>query len=161
MNIRSLFESSLDLKLIRNGFFTLSLVGLLFIPLDLVRLSQKERADASVGGALPFGSSFSGSSPEPLSSYEEALKGSRIFGYADPQTSLPAIQSSIAELVKDLRLKGVVILDEAEAIIEDARTQKSAFVKTGDKVGELTVKEIKEGVVVLTYYGEEREMRIA
>jgi len=159
MSIRSLFESSLDLKLMRNGFFTLSLIALLFMPLDLIRLSQKERADASVGGVFPS-ASLSQSSLESLSTYEEALKGSRIFGFVDAQASLPAIQSSIAELMKDLRLKGVVILDEPEAIIEDARTQKSTFVKEEDKIGELTVKEIKEGVVVLAYCGEEKELRI-
>ena len=69
-------------------------------------------------------------------------------------------KSSIAELSKDYRLKGVVIVDEPEAIIEDARTQKSQFVKVGDSVGEMKVKEVREGAAVLSYYGEEKEMRI-
>jgi len=160
MDIEQVTENLLDLNLIRRSFFILSLTILLFIPLDLVRLSQKEKADASTGGALSPGLSLGKESLEPLSVYEESLKGSRLFGFAETPSSLPAIQSSIAELTKDYRLKGVVILDEPEAIIEDARTQKSTFVKSGDKMGELTVKEIREGVVVLAYYGEEKELRI-
>ena len=64
------------------------------------------------------------------------------------------------ELVKDYRLKGVMIMGEPEAIVEDARTQKSVFVKAGEKLGDLTVKEIKEGQIVLSLAGGEVKLEM-
>ena len=51
-------------------------------------------------------------------------------------------------------------MDEPEAIVEDAKTQKSLFVKIGDPLGDLVVKEIKEGYIVLSYVGEEIRLEI-
>ena len=72
----------------------------------------------------------------------------------------PVLQASLTELVKDYRLKGVILMDEPEAIIEDARTQATIILKKGERLGDLSVKEIKEGLIVLTYLGEEVKMEI-
>lgn len=166
----SSLESLVDLRLLKKGLLGLSLGVLALIPVDLATLPLSARGGFAFGGkgeapmktgsAVQEKSLFSSTPSEPLSAYESSFQKSSLFGLATPEAPLPVFQSSIAELVKDLRLKGVVILDEAEAIIEDARTQKGAFVKAGEKIGELTVKEIKEGAIVLSYYGEDKEMRI-
>lgn len=156
----SAFETLIDFKLLKKSFVGLSLGVLALIPVDLATLPLK--GVAPMKNASPVQEkSFSSSTPsEPLSSYESSFQKSSLFGLATPEAPLPVFKSSIAELTKDYRLKGVVILDQPEAILEDARTQKNTFLKVGDKLGELTVKEIKEGSMILSYYGEDRELRI-
>ena len=51
-------------------------------------------------------------------------------------------------------------MGEPEAIIEDAKTQKTLFVKAGEPLGDLTVKEVKEGVVILASSGGEISLKI-
>lgn len=159
MNVIPLVETVLDLKLLRKSFLGISLGILAFIPVDLVMIASKGKVEPN-SEPQAQADTVNASSLESLSSYESAFQKSVLFGLYHPESNLPVLQSSIAELAKDYRLKGIIILDEPEAILEDARTQKSTFVKIGDKVGELTVKEIKEGSLVLSYYGEEKEMRI-
>lgn len=151
-------EISPDLKLLRKSFLLFSLTVFCFIPFDLLALSFEGKPKLAPGALASIPDSIS--PPESLSSYEQAFQTSSFFGLAKPDAPLSVLKSSIAELTKDYRLKGVVIMDQSEAIVEDARTQKSTFVRVGDKLGELEVKEIKEGSIILTYYGEEKEMRI-
>ena len=97
---------------------------------------------------------------ESFDFYATTFKAGGLFGRSPGESSLTVLKSSIGDLIKDYRLKGVVILSDPEAIIEDARTKKTTFLKTGQKLGDLTVKEIREGKVVLTYYGEESVLQI-
>ena len=155
-------SSIIDFGWLKKSFLCFSLGTLLFIPTDLLFFSSKIKPSPSSG------ISAAGNKPQPFSKpleslahYEEIFQKSALFGTYSSQGALPVLSSSIAELTKDYRLKGVMILDTPEAILEDARTQQTTFVKTGDKLGDLTVKEIREGVLVLSYYGEEKELRIS
>ncbi len=154
----------LDMKILRNGFIFCFLGVILLTCADVISLSFKAHSFAKNTVLDPrlkhSGMTRDKSSLEPLSSYEEAFQKSALFGLYTEAANLPVFKSSIQELTKDLRLKGIVVLDQAEAIIEDARTQKNTFLKTGDSIGELTVKEIKDGAIVLSYYGEEKELKI-
>lgn len=156
----SSLESLVELRLLKKGLLGLSLGVLALIPVDLATLPFKGVAPIKTNSPVQEKSVSFSTSSESLSSYEASFQKSSLFGLATPETPLPVFKSSIAELTKDYRLKGVVILDQPEAILEDARTQKSTFVKVGDKLGELTIKEIREGAIVLEYYGETKEMRI-
>ncbi len=148
----------INLGLIKKTFLGLSAGLLIFIPFNLGMTSFGSKIAVS---EISEERNSSLSFPlESLSFYEESFQKSSLFGLSTPQASLTVLRSSIAELAKDYRLKGVVILDEPEAIFEDARIQKSIFLKAGDRLGELEIKKVKEGSVVLGYYGEEKEMRI-
>lgn len=150
-------DARLDLELLKKALWGLAMLVLLAIPLDLVMSSS--RKPPSVKETLAANRSSTASFNESLASYEAAFDKSGLFGRLTSEGA-GILKSSIGELVKDYRLKGVVLLDEPEAILEDARTQKSLFVKAGDHVGELTVKEIKEGKIILKYYGEEKVLQI-
>lgn len=161
MEILSRFtDSNLDLKILRRSFIGFFVIVLFFIPIDLTLISWKARGEAISELQSQDLQMLKTQPLEPLSSYEEAFHRSGLFGLYTYASNLPVFKSSIQELMKDLRLKGIVIIDQAEAIIEDAKTQKSTFLKAGHQIGELTVKEINDGAVVLSYYGEEKEMRI-
>ena len=152
----SLFDQHLDLDLLKKSFLGLTAAILLILPLDLLSLSF------SAGKKTPLAvlPALQKTVVEPRDHYESAFQAGGIFGSPAASSGLAVLKSSIPERVKDYRLKGVVFMQEPEAIFEDARTQKSLFVKAGDKLGELTVKEVHEDKVVLTYYGEETVLQI-
>ena len=151
-------DTRLDLSLLRKSFGILSAVMLFAIPMDFAVSSFHGRRNL-VNAVSAIANSSHASFTESVSSYESSFDRSGLFGKVSNEGPV-FLKSSIAELVKDYRLKGVVLLNEPEAILEDARTQRSIFLKVGDHLGELTVKEIKEGEVVLKYYGEEKILRI-
>lgn len=151
-------ESLLDFTIIRKIFLWFSVGVFVLIPLDLADISFQSKRIPSELSSLK--TKLNTSSLEPLSSYESAFQSSRLFGWQVPQISLPSLGSSIQELVKDFRLKGIVILKEPEAIVQDARTQKNIFVREGDQMGEVTVKEIEQDSIVLSYSGEEIKLRM-
>ncbi|MCX7662037.1 MAG: hypothetical protein N2Z79_05095 [Candidatus Omnitrophica bacterium] len=62
------------------------------------------------------------------------------------------------ELIKDLTLLGIISGEPNQAIIEDKRNNKTYFLKEGEFLGELQVKSIKEGRVILEYRGREIDL---
>lgn len=97
---------------------------------------------------------------ESLADYEKAFEWNSLFGTAAPASSNAVVKTSILEASKDFRLKGVVLGASPEALMEDARNQKTLFVKVGDSVGGLTVVSIQEGSVRVKYFEEEKELKI-
>jgi type II secretory pathway component PulC len=158
MNLVSWIDHWVDLKLLRKILLILVAIPLVLIPADAIRLSRgklliqipAKQAGGTVKATLPL---------EPVSAYQSVFEKSSLFGNL-ANAAAPMIKASILELAKDFRLKGVVIASEPEALIEDARTQKTTFVHVGQALGELSVKEIREGLVVLEYLGEETRMEI-
>lgn len=73
-----------------------------------------------------------------------------------------SIEPTSAEIMKEMANGLVVVAINRgavkDAIIEDSIMKRSFFVKNGDKVKDLTVKEIKNDTVVLSYEGEELEI---
>ena len=147
----------LDFESVKKMFLLLSVLLLVLIPVD---------------GALVF---FQGVKPaktlvvqstasvklEPQDTYIAAIERSPLFGGSSSFGASALIQqTSLIELTKDYRLKGVVITDDPETIVEDAKTQKTLFIKKGGQLGDLTVKEIKEGFITLSYLGGEAKLEI-
>ncbi len=147
----------IDLESAKKMFLFLSLAFLLVIPVDGLWVYLGRPNPTRIRSAVqekPL------KKLEPEESYLNNFDRSALFGNASSGLSTPVLQASLTELTKDYRLQGVVLMDEPEAILQDARTQKTIFVKKGGALGELTVKEIKEGLVVLGYLGEEIKLEI-
>lgn len=157
MRLTEAMVTNIDLELAKKALLILSAACLVLIPLDGVRLSlegpKSRKTKAIVAVAPPAGL-------EAERSYLESFEASTLFGNGSSVASAPALQASLTELTKDYRLKGVVLTDDSEAIIEDARTQKTLFVKKGAFLGDLAVNEIGEGFIVLSYLGSEKRLEI-
>ncbi|GEM_PF-1898738 len=97
---------------------------------------------------------------EPLQVFQEAVVKRNLFNVTDTHSGAIERKSSITELVKDYRLKGIALFSAPEGIIEDATTGHSVFVKEGEKLGPVTVKQIKGESVVLSHDGEDAELKI-
>jgi len=79
--------------------------------------------------------------------------------------ALPALPSGshVSVMTKNLRLAGISWLDSAEsvsAMIEDTESGTTRFLKVGDKINDMTVKQIYADRVVLSYEGEELILKL-
>ncbi len=75
------------------------------------------------------------------------------------QEGNPEAVSKIEELTKGLRLVGISWSEDPDAMVEDTKLNRTFFVKKGQMVGELLVKEITKDKVLMSYQGEEAEIR--
>ena len=159
MNLAHRLEDFLDLKLFRKGFSVLSIGLLPFVLVDGLWISLQRIPQ----GSNPL-SSFDAMGEkkvlEPLSFYESIFDKDTWLGRVSTTSGETILKTPIAELIKDYRLKGVVLAGEPEAIIEDARTQKTSFLKVGEKLEDLEIKKIEEGRVVIVYGDEEKTLEI-
>ena len=73
--------------------------------------------------------------------------------------SKKVISVKLSELSKSLRLVGVSWSENPDVMIEDTRAMRTFFVKRGEMVGELRVEAIFKDRVILSYAGEEIELK--
>lgn len=157
MNFIERIDERIDLNLLTKAFLALAAASLCLVPGDgLIIFLQKAKSSQPAAARHAVVSK----SIETQSSYSEVFDRSALFGGVVSGASGQVMMASMAELTKDYRLKGVVLTDEPEAIVEDAKTQKTIFVKKGDPLGEVTVKDIKDGCIVLAYLNQEAKLEI-
>ena len=157
MTLAERIDALADLDLAKKVFLVFAAVSIFLIPFDalFIYLGRVK--------AAPFRATSQSRPVKKLEARETYLANfdkSALFGSASAGIGTPALQASLAELAKDYRLQGVILSDDSEAIIQDARTQKTIFVKKGGQLGELTVQEIEEGRVTLVYLGQETKLEI-
>lgn len=159
--MQSILNLSLDeLRLVRKILAGLCLIVLFVMLIDQTVLAVRHRIPkASLQGDL-IQSLETVRPAEALESYLSPIMARNLFNVAtSSQSSGQAIQRvTLDELVKDYRLKGIIVIGEPEAIIVDARTQVSTFVKKGDRLGEVEVRSIGNETVVVGYGDEETEL---
>ena len=153
MNWAHQLDDVLDLELLKKGVLVLSAGLIPLVIFDsawIVFGNVSRRSGISVVSHMVGGAKARAA----LSFYEAVFEKDTVFGRVLGNGQGVALKTPLAELVKDYRLKGVVLAGEPEAIIEDARTQRTSFVKAGGKLGDLDVKEIRQGSVVLAAENE-------
>ena len=65
----------------------------------------------------------------------------------------------IIDKTKHLKLVGIAWSDNPDAMIEDTRAKKTLFVKEGDSINEIRVKRILKDKVILSFEGEDIELK--
>lgn len=160
MKLFSLQDVPVDLKQLRRYLVYACGLALFLIPVEIwkaasySRISEKTLAESQDDGPR------AATATEPLDSYNSNFQTSPLFGYQPVQASAPVQQTALSDLIRDFRLKGVMLSGEPEALVEDAKNQKTLFLKTGDPLGEVRVKAIEEGRIILEYHGEEQALKI-
>jgi hypothetical protein len=71
----------------------------------------------------------------------------------------PVFSSKMAEMTADLKLVGISMSDDPDAMIEDTNLQRTFFVKAGSMLGDLKVESITKDKVVLKYNKELFELK--
>lgn len=70
----------------------------------------------------------------------------------------PSAEEKLAGMIKGLTVVGINRGSIPDAIIENSEEKRTFFVKAGDKINDLTVKEIKRDTVILSYEGSDVEI---
>ncbi len=98
---------------------------------------------------------------KPLSFYQEALQERDIFrmGQKSALDTPEVISSKAAEASQTLKMVGISWSDKPDAMIEDTKTGKTYFVKTGQMVGDFQVVAIYKDRVTLRYGVENIDLR--
>jgi hypothetical protein len=69
-----------------------------------------------------------------------------------------SVQSPYQAQIANLRLTGIVVDKQPQAIIEDTKLKKTYFLYKGDYIADMRVEEISESKVILSYSGERFEL---
>jgi len=123
-------------------------------------LSDKENKGKATPAAAIGNDAKTENAQPPSGSFEDykaVLERKNIFATgtsSDNRANGPQEGPAISELVKDLRLVGIVPGDEPQAVIEDKKNSQTLFLKVGERIGDLEIKEISNGKVVLSYNNE-------
>lgn len=97
--------------------------------------------------------------------YEEVLRKRDIFnlpgskpadGAAAPAAGPAAVPT--VDLQSSYRLVGILLDHDPRAVVEDLKSQETLFLSRGQQLGEITVEDIQQGKVILTYNGQRYEL---
>lgn len=135
--------------------FFISAIRLKKIP-DYLKLEAQndktESADAYETSGLGKAASY----------YLEKVRQRDIFKMgpkATPEDSVKAPSSKIVEATQHLKLVGISWSNDPDAMIEDTKAMRTFFIKRGQMMGEIKVQAIFKDKVVLSYGGEEIELK--
>lgn len=76
-----------------------------------------------------------------------------------PKTVIKGPSSGIIEATQHLKLVGISWSDDPDAMVEDTKALRTFFIKRGQLIGEIKVQAFFKDKVVLSYAGEEIELR--
>ena len=68
-------------------------------------------------------------------------------------------KKTVLAMTENLRLVGISWSDDPDVMIEDTKVNKTYFLKRGDSIGEVNVSAILKDRVMLSYQGEEVELK--
>lgn len=103
-----------------------------------------------------------------VSYYLEKIGGRDIFQMGDVQkvtsadgtiAQMKVTSAKILDATENLKLVGISWSSDPDAIIEDTKGTKTFFVKTGQRIGEVKVQAIFKDKVILSFEGEETELK--
>lgn len=135
-----------------------------YVAFDLVAMQPKSTLDRATArapegpGASTGEPDTSGTSLKPLADYLSVVQQANPFGGAAALVAAPITQTTkqrLEELAGGLVVVGIDRSATPEAIIEDTEQQRTYFVKVGDELNGLMIREISAKGVVVTYEGEE------
>lgn len=153
-------EASIDLRFFKRVLIYCCLGAAVLIPFIWLNAAFQTAASGRADEDYTRERGASGSPRANAFASADVFSGSPLFGARAVVSGLPAIRSSISELSKDYRLQGVMLSGEPEAIVQDTKANKTVFVRAGDSLGDLKVKSIQEGRMILEYLGEEKGLTI-
>lgn len=147
---------SLNFVIVNRLILALTLVVFVVLIIDLFSHSSIPPKSQSLEPS-PNINSLGEQKIKPYSYYEEKIAKRQLFS-APPMESIakkvaPA-GPTFKELVKGLKLLGIVSGDRLQVIIEDTKLNKTYFLYTGDYLGEIEVEEVNSERVVLEFQGE-------
>jgi len=130
--------------------------------ISLVNLKKNFNLEFKIAKGSPLIDSKVVSSLKAASYYLEKISARDIFKMGPKkkeEEEIKAPSSKIIGATQNLKLVGISWSNDPDAMIEDTKALKTFFVKRGQMIGEVKVQAIFKDRVVLSYEGEELELR--
>lgn len=101
------------------------------------------------------------SKARPFLYYLEMVQRRNVFapiGLGKDKEEIKKAKETLIKMSDNFKLVGISWGQEPQAMVEDSKSQKVYFLKTGDNIGGFKVKDILENKVILSYQGETIEL---
>ncbi len=160
-NKKTGFNIFSNLKILNRVLTVIVGILVIFLITDMVMSNQNQ--NKIFAGTVGMGAWQFQKKPiillKKLSFYEEAASKRDLFNppEAVAAKSVAGANPQLAELTKDLSLVGIYWGTHPEAMIEDTQAKKTYFLKRGDQINGLKIKNILNDRVILEYRGKEME----
>ncbi|MCF7887582.1 MAG: hypothetical protein K9L71_04145 [Candidatus Omnitrophica bacterium] len=153
-----------NIKVINKILITIAALLLIYIIFDFIfqRLDLKEvEKDLELTTPGVFFQEDEGKT-RPFLYYLEMVQRRNVFapvGLGKDKEEIEKAKETLSKMAKDLKLVGISWGQDPQAMIEDPKTKKVYFLKTGDDIDKFKVEEILKSKVILSYQGETIELR--
>lgn len=155
-----------NLKMAQRLLWAVLLALGVYVAFDVIVAQPKPKLERVVAigapepaaGSAGTSTSTAANSLKPLAEYLAAVQQANPFGGAAAIIAPPVEQSTkhrLEELAQGLVVVGIDRSANPEAIIEDTTQKRTYFVKVGDELNGMAVKEISTKGVIVSYEGEE------
>ena len=148
---------SLNFTFINRLIMLVALVGLSLLLFDLFNRPRDLSQSQPVPETKPKILSLEEEKREPYSYYQQEIAKRQLFDSSPTEPRVKKVIPSgptFKELIKGLKLLGIVSADRTQVVIEDAKLDNTYFLYTGDYLGQIRVEEIYSDRVVLEFKGE-------
>ena len=143
---------SLNFVFINKLILFVALAVFLFLLFDALyrspRFSDLEKISGPQAGIV----SAKSEEAKPFSYYQQEISRRQLFSPAQEGLGVKKVipaGPAFKELIKELKLLGIVSGESSRAVIEDEKLRKTYFLYAGDYIGEIRVEEILSDRVVL------------
>jgi len=90
----------------------------------------------------------------PLQFYLRDIKSRAIFSSSPAVEQAAAVSGVNVDSIKDIKVVGIISGEKIQAVIEDAKSNKTYSVTKGQIIGEMQIEDITEGKVTIRYQGK-------
>lgn len=111
-----------------------------------------------VSGGISQPEAGSADTMKPCEFYLSGIRGRTIFSVPAQSATDTVSPAAAAEMIKDLNLVGVISGENAQAVIEDKKLQKTYYMAEGQTINGLTIENIQAGKVTVTCQGQRFEL---
>jgi len=161
-------SSGFGLREINRILLLMTVVIALFLFFDFVKEMNFSQRDVNLSvKETPMNSAVVMPAMKGLNDYLQTIVQRNIFQPFEKkeivEEKLPQELQRIMARTKDLKLVGISWLDtpqSASALIENTESGMTYFLRAGDKVNNIVIKEIYADSVLLSYEGEEMELSL-
>ncbi len=152
------------LSLVNNILMIVCLVAGTYLVYQYIHKQEKEAVALQPGGQTndkrnKF--SLMNDVDRPFDEYLAMLEQRNIFEMpwekSKPQET-PVAAAPAPQLSESIRVLGIVLDNQPQAILEDVKTSQTVFVSVGQTISDAVVEEIREGKVIFNYHGQKVEL---
>ncbi|MDP3142762.1 MAG: hypothetical protein Q8N14_02285 [Candidatus Omnitrophota bacterium] len=162
----AIFSAVFSFKNLKKILISIAIVLVLYISVELLFLRGSDTKLAKTtmrSQGEDKGGAIQPSALKPYSYYSAQFDQRDIFEttpYAGSIAKSSTVSANLSQLTKDLKLVGVILDNNPQAIIESNTDKKTYFLRKGELINDMKLEVITESKVILSYGNEKIELAL-